>query len=698
MISQIGTSLLYASLFACLTPLIMPYFLSKRDMIKLLPAFALLPFGLLTLAFTLLVYGFIVSDFSLMAVFNYSHTDKPLIYKISGTWGNHEGSILLWCVMLAGFGGFAVIFYNKYKKTLNTKWRWRMMIISHLVNVAFISFLALTSNPFDEILPTPKQGLGLNPLLQDIGLALHPPMLYLGYTSCLVPFIIAILALWRGGSDNANKWLVALHPWIVFGWGVLGAGIALGSWWAYRELGWGGWWFWDPVENASLMPWLAMSALLHAVIAAKIAIKIPEKSSGKLPKELSEELSENISDSSNSVTTYNKIWFGKWLILLAILSFGLCLLGTFLVRSGILTSVHAFANDPARGVYILMIFAVIIGSSLLLYVIRYSNFSSKAIDKVYSREMMIMLQNWLQISLVATVFIGTLYPLFLEMITGEKITVGPPYFQLTFVPITILGLLLIIPALSFRLREPKANIAKIIRNSIIIISLLAISVLIANYKYGDEVNIDIIFMYISVLTGIIIVAYMIYFICKSKLNAKNLAITSGHLGVGLVMIGAGFICGATVSYEQTAKIGEKISLSSKGIFDTQYEFLYHQPQLYQGKNFVSKQAIIYYTKNDNIDIDSLANDQNSHIKMLIPEARIYPNEGQKTSEASINYGLWEVVYVAIGDILPDGTIAIRIYLHPMGLWLWLGFLLISLSSAFSLYNLLWNNNHAKHKK
>mgnify|MGYP000991726851 CR=1 FL=1 len=360
----------------------------------------------ITVAFAALVTGHVTSDFSLANVVDNSHSTKPLLYKITGVWGNHEGSMMLWTLILALFGGAVARFGENLPATLKA----RVLAIQGLIGTGFLLFILLTSNPFLRVNPPPPDGLGFNPLLQDPGLAFHPPFLYLGYVGFSVTFAFAAAALIEGRVDPA--WARWVRPWALAAWSFLTIGIALGSWWAYYELGWGGWWFWDPVENASLMPWLASTALLHSavVMEKREALKV-------------------------------------WTILLAILAFSLSLLGTFLVRSGVLTSVHAFAVDPARGVVILAIMAVFVGGALIVFAARVAALKQGGLFAPVSREGSLVLNNVLLTCACATVLIGTLYPLALETIGGAKISVGPPYFNATFGPL-MLALLIAVPLVS----------------------------------------------------------------------------------------------------------------------------------------------------------------------------------------------------------------------------------------------------------
>ncbi|MEC8165658.1 MAG: heme lyase CcmF/NrfE family subunit, partial [Pseudomonadota bacterium] len=352
--------------------------------------------GLLLISFFALMYAYVTSDFSVKNVAANSNSLKPMIYKISGVWGNHEGSMLLWVLILALFGAIVAGFGRNLPPGLKA----RTLAVQALVSVGFLLFIILTSNPFERLVPAPIDGRGLNPLLQDPGLALHPPILYAGYVGFSISFSFAVAALIEGKVDAA--WARWVRPWTLLAWLFLTAGIALGSWWAYYELGWGGWWYWDPVENASFMPWLVGTALLHS------AIVVEKRDALK-----------------------------SWTILLAILTFSLSLIGTFLVRSGVLTSVHAFATDPERGVFILLLLVIAIGGSLALYAWRAPQLQSGGLFQPISREGGLVLNNLLLTTSAATVFLGTLYPLFLEAFGGGKVSVGPPFFNATFIPLMV---------------------------------------------------------------------------------------------------------------------------------------------------------------------------------------------------------------------------------------------------------------------
>ncbi|MGL4728642.1 MAG: heme lyase CcmF/NrfE family subunit, partial [Bosea sp. (in: a-proteobacteria)] len=399
MISEIGHFALALALMLSVAQMLLPHWglrANDRALMNTAAPAAIGVFVLVLIAFGALTIGYATSDFSIANVVENSHSKKPFIYKLSGVWGNHEGSMLLWVLILALFGALVAL----SRKSLPERLRAGALSAQGAVTIAFLLFLLLASNPFRRVTPAPAEGMDLNPLLQDPGLAIHPPLLYVGYVGFSITYAFAMAALIDGRIDSV--WARAVRPWTLIAWAFLTLGIAMGSYWAYYELGWGGWWFWDPVENASLMPWLAGTALIHSTIVMekRDALKV-------------------------------------WTILLAILTFSLSLLGTFLVRSGVLTSVHAFAVDPARGMFILIILIAFIGGSLALFAWRAPLLKQGGLFAPVSREGALVVNNLFFAAATAAVFIGTLYPLALEALTGAKITVGPPFFNATFLPILV---------------------------------------------------------------------------------------------------------------------------------------------------------------------------------------------------------------------------------------------------------------------
>jgi len=508
-------------------------------------------FLFLVISYICLTYSFIKSDFSVLYVANNANTALPLQYKISAVWGAHEGSLLLWVLML-GAWTFAVTIFSR---SLPNEMVARVLGVMGFVSIGFILFTLLTSNPFERIFPIPLEGRDLNPLLQDPGLVIHPPMLYMGYVGFSVAFAFAIAALLGGKLDSA--WARWSRPWVTFAWVFLTIGITLGSWWAYHELGWGGWWFWDPVENASFMPWLVGTALIHS-------LAVTEKRSS----------------------------FKNWTVLLAILAFSLCLLGTFLVRSGVLVSVHAFATDPARGVYILMFLGVVIGGSLLLYAIRAPKIKSIGQFDLVSRETALLLNNVLLLVAMFTILLGTLYPLILDALNLEKISVGVPYFNTVF-SILMLPLVLVIGVGPF-LRWKKADLSVTLKKlaKIFIIGLvLGIGL---PFIVAGKTSILVV---VGITLGGWSIFSALYYLFKNvfrkdstsgmiqhlkKIPTATYGMCIAHFGIGVFVFGVTFVNAFQEEKEITMEIGKKVEMAG-------YEFGFNGVQAIQGPNYSSQQ-------------------------------------------------------------------------------------------------------------
>lgn len=573
-------------------------------------------------AFIILIISFMVSDFSLALVAEHSHSTKPLIYKISGTWGNHEGSLLLWILILVIFGGIAVF----SQKNTPPKMAVLTLSVQAAITTAFLAFCLFTSSPFDRLEMPPFDGNGLNPVLQDIGLALHPPMLYLGYVGLSMSFSIAIAALINGNIDrNLGAWM---RPWALGAWVALTIGIALGSWWAYYELGWGGWWFWDPVENASLMPWLMATALIHSVI-------VTEKQ-GKMI---------------------------RWTILLAILAFALSLVGTFIVRSGLLTSVHSFASSPARGIFVLAILILSVGIPLFLFAIKGAEITKndQHIAQGLSRYNAIMINNVLLVIATIVVIIGTFYPLILEIVTGARITVGPPYFNASFNP--IMGIAIIVMGIAPLLLWkggllPHGRIAALVACCAIIAA--GIFTLVSHiYSPAAIAGFALIGWLATALLGDIqgrLKCHQPNLIIERirRLGLPIWGVWLGHLGVVFFLAGA---MGSGVGGIETnvrAAIGDVIKVS-----DRQYRFLAIQEE--QGKNYVALTARLQLEDlNGNI------------ISQLNPQKRFYPVEAQSTTEAAIHTNIFGDDYAVLGDGNSTRGYSLRLYKKPFVVWIWGG--------------------------
>ncbi len=637
MIVEIGHFALILALLAALVQMILPLrgaYAGDARLMAVGDSAAVVQLALLLVAFLALTHAFVTSDFSVLNVAQNSHSDKPLLYRISGVWGNHEGSMLLWVLILALFGAAVALFGSNLPVTLKAN----VLGVQACVAVAFFLFILFTSNPFDRVDPAPFEGRGLNPILQDPALAFHPPFLYAGYVGFSMAFSFAIAALIEGRIDAA--WARWVRPWTLAAWMCLTLGIAMGSWWAYYELGWGGWWFWDPVENASFMPWLAGTALLHSalVMEKREALKV-------------------------------------WTILLAIITFSLSLMGTFLVRSGVLTSVHAFAVDPERGVFILTIMLLFTGGGLALFAWRAGALRQGGLFAPISREGSLVLNNVLLSTACATVLVGTLYPLALEGITGEKISVGPPFFNMTFVPL-MLPLLLALP-FGPLLAWKRGDLAGAAQRLAFAAGLAVLGVLVVAATSGAGPWLAP----IGVALGLFVVLGAITdLMSRARLGAVSAAefgrrITSlprsaygtalAHAGVGVMVLG---IVG-TSAY-QTEKIlalkpGERAEVAG-------FELLFKGLTPSKGPNYSEQVAEFAVTRGGH------------PVTTLLPSKRLYTAPPQPTTEAGI-YPAWTGdLYVALGDEQPSGAVALRLYFHPFVRFIWIGAVIMFIGGLVSL--------------
>ncbi|MBY0382552.1 MAG: heme lyase CcmF/NrfE family subunit [Xanthobacteraceae bacterium] len=595
---------------------------------------ALTQFLFVAASFAALVTLHVTSDFSVLNVYENSHSLKPLIYKITGVWGNHEGSMLLWVFILALFGALVAAFGNN----LPTSLRAHVLAVQAWIASAFYLFILLTSNPFLRISNPPIEGRDLNPVLQDIGLAVHPPMLYLGYVGFSISFSFAIAALIEGRIDAA--WARWVRPWTLVAWIFLTLGIAMGSYWAYYELGWGGWWFWDPVENASLMPWLAGTALLHSalVMEKREALKV-------------------------------------WTVLLAILTFSLSLLGTFLVRSGVLTSVHAFATDPTRGVFILLLLCVFIGGSLSLYAWRASTLKQGGLFAPISREGALVLNNLLLTTACATVLVGTLYPLGLEVLTGAKISVGAPFFNLTFAPLFV-PLLLVMPFgpfLAWKRGDLLAAAQRLMLAAVV--GLVTSAVVWAWVRGGSTLAPLAIGVAVFVVLGAITdIADRIKLfqapLVTSWQRARGLPRSAwgaafAHAGLGIALIGV--VCESTWNSEYIGNMRPGDHAQVGGYVVT-FDGSTGQP----GPNYREDIARFTVTR-DGVVVGTMA-----------PSKRSFFTRGVSTTEAALLRRGVSQLYISLGDATPDGAITARIYDKPMVLLIWYGPVLMALGGLLSL--------------
>ncbi|WP_065756877.1 heme lyase CcmF/NrfE family subunit [Bradyrhizobium paxllaeri] len=585
-------------------------------------------------SFAALTMLHVVSDFSVVNVFENSHSMKPLLYKITGVWGNHEGSMLLWVLILALFGGLVAAFGNNLPLSL----RAHVLAVQGWIAAAFYLFILATSNPFLRIASPPIEGRDLNPVLQDIGLAVHPPMLYLGYVGFSISFSFAVAALIEGRIDAA--WARWVRPWTLVAWIFLTLGIAMGSYWAYYELGWGGWWFWDPVENASLMPWLAGTALLHSavVMEKRNALKV-------------------------------------WTILLSILTFSLSLLGTFLVRSGVLTSVHAFATDPARGVFILLILCLFIGGSLSLFAGRAAALKQGGLFAPISREGALVLNNLLLTVACGTVLFGTLYPLALEVLTGIKLSVGAPFFNLTFGPLFVLLMIAVPfgPMLAWKRGDLLGAAQRLMAAGIA--ALIAIAVLYA-WTYGGSTFAPLaiglaVFVIGGALsdlaerTALFRVSLGVAMARARGLPRSTWGTAFAHAGAGIALIG--IVCETTWNSEYIGTMKPRDVATVAG-----YQLKLDDITQRQGPNF--REMIAQFT----------VSSDGETLQVMTPSKRNFTTRGSSTTEAALLTRGASQLYVSLGDTNADGAIAVRIYHKPLVLLIWWGPVLMAFGGLLSL--------------
>ena len=595
---------------------------------------AITGFLLILLAFGALVQGYVTSDFSILNVWENSHSAKPMLFKITGTWGNHEGSMLLWVLILAFFGALVAVFGRNLPPSL----RANVIAVQGMVATAFLFFILFTSNPFTRLIPTPIEGQDLNPILQDIGLAVHPPLLYLGYVGFSISFSFAVAALIEGRIDAA--WARWVRPWTLVAWAFLTGGIAMGSYWAYYELGWGGFWFWDPVENASFLPWLAGTALLHS------AIVMEKRSALKI-----------------------------WTVLLAILTFSLSLLGTFLVRSGVLTSVHAFATDPARGVFILIILLMFIGGSLALFALRANSLTAGGLFHPISREGALVLNNLLLSTCTATVLIGTLYPLLVEAVTGEKISVGAPFFNLTFVPLAI-PLLLAVPfgpLLAWK-RGDLMGAAQRLQAAFAIVVVVVLAVYFWVDKASVVAALGLGLGFWLIFGAITDIAYKAGVgkakvgVMFSRLRGLPLSVFGtafAHAGIGVTVIG--LVSVTTLETERIVLMQPTDVVEAGG-----YTLRFKDITPFRGPNFTEDQA--------NFD---LTGPDGRRLGEVMAAKRLYPARGMPTTEAGIRTFGFSQLYVSIGELTANGLV-VHVWWKPQVTLIWLGSLVMMFGGILSL--------------
>jgi len=590
-------------------------------------------FVFMAISFAALVHAFLVNDFSVLYVAQHGNTELPTIYKISAVWGAHEGSLLLWVFILSAW----TVAVAANTRSLPEVMVARVLAVMGMISIGFLSFLLFTSNPFERLFPVPLQGGELNPLLQDFGLAVHPPMLYMGYVGMSVAFAFAIAALIGGKLDNA--WARWSRPWTLVAWVFLTIGIVLGSWWAYYELGWGGWWFWDPVENASFMPWLAGTALVHS-------LAVTEKRGA----------------------------FKRWTVLLALTAFSLSLLGTFLVRSGVLTSVHAFASDPARGMFILMFLLIVIGGSLLLYAVRAPGISRGGGFGMLSRETLLLGNNLLLVIITALVLLGTLAPLLYDALEWGKISVGFPWFNSMFVIFTPLMILLMgaAPLTRWKHQDPGELLRRLRTALTISVAAGIVTALpFAMDSWSACVAVGLSMWLLTTLLASL----------RQRLRNKgglgklmsDLAGRGGrsyygmwvaHLGIAVFIIGVTFVTQFDIEKDVRMTPGDEVALNH-------YVFRFDGVAPHEGPNYLAQRGTVH------VLLDG------REIAVLHPEKRTYRVQTKPMTEAGIDAGLFRDIYVSLGEPLGNGDWALRLYYKPMVRWIWLGGLLMALGGLLA---------------
>ncbi|WP_131669685.1 heme lyase CcmF/NrfE family subunit [Psychrobacter pygoscelis] len=638
LITELGYFALLAAFVLAILQVVLPTLGIFRHQLawqRLAPSLAWAQFAAMILSFSGLMAGFYYNDFSLVYVTQHSNTLLPWYYRVAATWGGHEGSLLLWMTILATWCALVSFF----SRGLPLAMRARVLVVLAVVQVMMLAMLIFTSSPFDRTLPNlPVDGVDLNPVLQDPGLIFHPPMLYMGYVGMVVPFAFCMAALWAGRLDAV--WTRWSRPWTQAAWGFLTLGIALGSWWAYYELGWGGWWFWDPVENASLMPWLAGTALLHSL----------------------------------SVTEKRGV-FKAWTIMLAIFTFALSLLGTFLVRSGVITSVHSFAADPTRGLAILVILGVIIGGGLLMFALRGWRLTVESQYQLVSRETFLVVNNVIILISTLVVLLGTLYPIIADAFNLGQVSVGPPYFNALFVPLT--WLLLLAMGMGSNIRWKKDSRPLLGAAMTIAVSSAVLAALITYFVHPtDMLNIAV-----TIALSFWVLLWMAVDIKDKTKNAPSLFAGLGklkmsywgmqlaHIGVLVVAIGVGVTSGLSVERDVALGVGDKVSVQG-------YDFEIANFKDIKGSNF------------DGTEAEVLVSHNGRAITTLRPQKRTYVVSMMPMTEAAIDASLIRDIYVALGEPITEDSHqwAVRIYVKPLVRWLWLGAIIMALGAVLSMFD------------
>jgi cytochrome c-type biogenesis protein CcmF len=636
MIPEIGNFALIVALLLALLQGVLPIWGAARGNAVLMGMSRFMAAGqfvFVAVAFGCLLQAFIGNDFSVLYVAQHSNSQLPVQYRIAALWGGHEGSLLLWTVILTVWT-VAVVMFSKH---LPEEMVARVVGVMGLISVGFLLFMLFTSNPFDRLLPAAMDGRDLNPLLQDPGLVIHPPMLYMGYVGFSVAFAFAIAALLGGQMDST--WARWSRPWTTVAWVFLTVGISLGSWWAYYELGWGGWWFWDPVENASFMPWLVGTALMHS-------LAVTEKRGA----------------------------FKSWTLLLAIAAFSLSLLGTFLVRSGVLTSVHAFATDPKRGIFILSFLVVVIGSSLLLFAWRAPKIGLGGRFELVSRESLLLTNNVLLSVASASVFIGTLFPLFVDALGMSKLSVGAPYFNKVFVPLMVpMVLMMGLGPLARWKQASVPDLARRVRWAFASSLVIALALPVVLGKWSAMISLGL------------LMAFWVFTTCgldlRKRLGGRDTVLWErlrsqspsyygmqlAHLGIGIFIIGVTLVKGYEIERDVRMNVGDTVTAGA-------YTFRFDGVREEKGPNYIAAQGRVTITRDG------------KPVTQLFPEKHQYNASGMPMTEAAIEGGLLRDLYVSLGEPIPEseGAWAVRVYVKPFVDWIWAGCLMMALGGILAI--------------
>ncbi len=629
MIPEIGHFALILALSVAVVQGIFPMwgaFSGKSQWIALAKPAAYSQLFFMVVSFSCLLYAFLMNDFSVKYVAHNSNSQMPTIFRVSALWGAHEGSLLLWALVLSGWGA-AVAYFSKGIPAIMLS---RVLSVMGLVGIGFMLFVIITSNPFERLLQIPVEGRQLNPLLQDIGLAIHPPMLYMGYVGLSVAFSFAIAAMIGGKLDAA--WARWARPWTNIAWMFLTFGITLGSWWAYYELGWGGWWFWDPVENASLMPWIVATALIHSL-----------------------------------AVTEKRASFKAWTVLLCILGFSLSLLGTFLVRSGVLTSVHSFASDPERGLFILVFLLVVIGSSLLLFAFRGHKLKSMGTFSVISREAGLLVNNVILVVMTATVLLGTLYPLIIDALGSGKISVGPPYFNGVMVPLSLL--LFIVMGAGFYLRWKKDSFQRILKKVMIPLMISLVAAFVLPLVVVSEFNLK---TSIGLFAGSWISLSAIMWVISLGRSPFKLPLSSwgsviAHIGMAMTVTGVTLVSIYDTEKDVRLVVGQSYELAG-------YQFVFNGVKSIQVDNYHADRASMDVMKDGKL------------VTHVNPEKRNYGRDQAPMTEAGIDAGFTRDLFVALGEPLGNNAWSFRIYHKPFVRWIWIGGVLMGLGGLLAAFD------------